>query len=142
MKKISMRLRVLLTILPIAIIPVILVTWLSASRLFNKLQEQSNVFYATVTQQISKNIDFVYTQYVMSFVDISNLDNFHTIINKKKFASENEEKNFLPDLGETSGSPSGSSITRAAYVKFKGPFFLLDTKKTSLVRQTPFSSSF
>ena len=91
--KISMRKRVLLTILPIAIIPIILVAGFSAFRLFGKLKEQGNVFYSTILTQLTTNIDFVYSQHAMAFVDIARMDNFSKIINAPQ-PIETSSKNF------------------------------------------------
>ncbi|HBD96263.1 MAG: hypothetical protein A2015_08160 [Spirochaetes bacterium GWF1_31_7] len=138
MKDITMRKRVLMTILPIAIIPIILVASFSAYRLFGKLKEQGNVFYSTILTQISTNIDFIYSLNAMSFVDITKMDNFNKIINAPQFRTMNDERGFLESIGEAIGESTGNSITRVASAKFKGAFFIAETDKKSLFLNTDY----
>lgn len=138
MSKINMRMRVLLTALPIAVIPIIIVAGFSAARLFGRLKEQGNVFHSTILRQVANNIDFIYTQYAMSFVDITNMENFKRIVEKKSFTDLMDERNFLENMGELTGSPAGNSISSAAFSKFKGAFFLVDMSKRSLLRNEDF----
>ena len=138
--KISMRKRVLLTILPIAIIPIILVAGFSAFRLFGKLKEQGNVFYSTILTQLTTNIDFVYSQHAMAFVDIARMDNFSKIINAPQPKSMNEEREFLESLGEASGSAAGNSITRVVSSKFRGALYIVEFDKKSLYFNTDYLS--
>lgn len=134
MSKMNMRTRVLFTILPVAIIPIMVVSGFSSLRLFHKLKEQSNVFYSTILKQVANNIDFIYSQYAATFVDIASMDNFKKIIDEPQFTSQIDERSFLKNMGEADGDPKGNTVTRAAFTKFKGSFFLLETDKKSLFK--------
>lgn len=131
MNKINMRTRILFTILPIAIIPIIIITFFSSITLFNKLEEQSNIFNSTVLKQVANNIDFIYSQYAMSFVDITYMDNFKKIIDHPQYTSQIEEIDFMQTLGESTGDPKGNTVTRATFSKFQGAFFIAELDKYS-----------
>lgn len=138
MAKISMRTRILAVSLPIAILPVIIITLIFSITLFNKLEEQSKTFNTTILDQVANNIDFIYRQYSMSFTDIVQMDNFKKLISPKEFSSATEEAKFIENLGEISATPSPSSITRNATSKFQGNFFIAELDKTSLLKNTDY----
>ena len=87
MVKISMKTRVLAVSLPIAILPIIIITSIFSMALFNKLDEQSRTFNTTVLNQVANNIDFIYRQYSMSFTDIVQMDNFKKLTNLYNISS-------------------------------------------------------
>ena len=134
MVKISMKTRVLAVSLPIAILPIIIITSIFSMTLFNKLEEQSKTFNTTVLNQVANNIDFIYRQYSMSFTDVIQMDNFKKLIDQYNFSSAIEESKFIESLGEISATPSPSSITRNATSKFQGAFFISELDKISLLR--------
>jgi hypothetical protein len=80
MARISMKTRVLAVSLPVAILPIIIITSIFSKTLFNKLEEQSKTFNTTVLNQVANNIDFIYRQYAMSFTDIVQMDNVKKLI--------------------------------------------------------------
>ncbi len=135
-KKINMQTRILLTIIPIAIVPIFIIAGFSAVRFFNKLKEQSNVFYYTVLKQVTNNVDFIYNQYSLSFVDISLVDNFKKIVSYPQFKSQLEERELLESLGENGSDPRGGSITRTVFTRFTGPFHIVEFDKSSLIDNT------
>ena len=134
MARISMKTRVLAVSLPVAILPIIIITSIFSMTLFNKLEEQSKTFNTTVLNQVANNIDFIYRQYAMSFTDIVQMDNFKKLIDQYNFSSAIEESKFIESLGEISATPSPSSITRNATSKFQGAFFISELDKISLLR--------
>lgn len=136
MAKISMKTRVLAVSLPIAILPIIIITSIFSKTLFNKLEDQSKTFNTTILTQVANNIDFIYRQYSMSFTDIVEMDNFKKLIGSNKFSSAIEESKLIESLGEISANPSPSSITRNATSKFQGAFFISELDKPSLLRNT------
>lgn len=136
MAKISMKTRVLAVSLPIAILPIIIITSIFSKTLFNKLEDQSKTFNTTILTQVANNIDFIYRQYSMSFTDIVEMDNFKKLIGSNKFSSAMEESKLIESLGEISANPSPSSITRNATSKFQGAFFISELDKPSLLRNT------
>lgn len=136
MAKISMKTRVLAVSLPIAILPIIIITSIFSKTLFNKLEDQSKTFNTTILTQVANNIDFIYRQYSMSFTDIVEMDNFKKLISSNKFSSAIEESKLIESLGEISANPSPSSITRNATSKFQGAFFISELDKPSLLRNT------
>lgn len=136
MAKISMKTRVLAVSLPIAILPIIIITSIFSKTLFNKLEDQSKTFNTTILTQVANNIDFIYRQYSMSFTDIVEMDNFKKLTSSNKFSSAIEESKLIESLGEISANPSPSSITRNATSKFQGAFFISELDKPSLLRNT------
>ncbi|MBQ2293873.1 MAG: hypothetical protein II258_00710, partial [Spirochaetales bacterium] len=136
MVKISMKTRVLAVSLPIAILPIIIITSIFSMALFNKLDEQSRTFNTTVLNQVANNIDFIYRQYSMSFTDIVQMDNFKKLTNQYNLSSAIEESKFIESLGEMSANPSPSSITRNVTSKFQGAFFISELDKMSFLKNT------
>jgi serine phosphatase RsbU (regulator of sigma subunit) len=136
MARISMKTRVLAVSLPVAILPIIIITSIFSKTLFNKLEEQSKTFNTTVLNQVANNIDFIYRQYAMSFTDIVQMDNFKKLISPINFSSAIEESQFIESLGEISANPSPSSITRNVTSKFQGAFFISELDKTSFLKNT------
>jgi serine phosphatase RsbU (regulator of sigma subunit) len=136
MARISMKTRVLAVSLPVAILPIIIITSIFSKTLFNKLEEQSKTFNTTVLNQVANNIDFIYRQYAMSFTDIVQMDNFKKLISPTNFSSAIEESQFIESLGEISANPSPSSITRNVTSKFQGAFFISELDKTSFLKNT------
>lgn len=139
MARISMKTRVLAVSLPVAILPIIIITSIFSKTLFNKLEEQSKTFNTTVLNQVANNIDFIYRQYAMSFTDIVQMDNFKKLISPINFSSAIEESQFIESLGEISATPSPSSITRNATSKFQGAFFICELDKQSLLKNTDYT---
>lgn len=134
-----MRTRILAVSLPIAILPVIIITLIFSITLFNKLEEQSKTFNTTILEQVANNIDFIYRQHSMSFTDIVQMDNFKKLISPQEFLSATEEAQFIENLGEISATPSPNSITRSATSKFQGNFFIAELDKASLSKNTDYT---
>jgi len=129
-----MRSRVLFTILPIAIIPILLIVGFTAFSLFDRLKNQSHQFYQTIMTQIATNIDFNYSVHATHFSDISQMNTFQNIINEPQFKTAAEERGYLDTLKETPTNPSPQSIYRLSMTKFKGAFYIVEYDKKSVFR--------
>jgi HD-GYP domain-containing protein (c-di-GMP phosphodiesterase class II) len=125
------RIKFLLIIVLVAVIPVITISVLISTRLSASLQKQNEDFYLELLGQVASNIDFYYHQYSMSFFEITRMENFQKRINAPRFKSRAERRAFAESIGEMDYDPKSNSVKRAVISKIDGDFFLVELDKGS-----------
>lgn len=70
-KSFNTRIRILLTVLPLALVPIIVLTIYTGSSFYKRSLNQNENFTVISFQQVTTNVDFYYNQYAISFADIT-----------------------------------------------------------------------
>jgi len=133
LKSLKIRFLLLITILPIGIIPLLILSAISMRILFSYLENKNKEFYETVLTQVASNFDFIYKQYAMNFYDITLLPNFIKLINYPTYKSQTEERMLVRNIDGLGSNPFGNSIRRAVMVKFEGIFLIGELDRISLL---------
>ena len=96
-KSFNTRIRILLTVLPLALVPIILLTVYTGASFYKRSLNQNKEFYRDIISQVTTNIDFYYNQYAISFADVTQSSVFQKIINRPDM-SVIEDSKFLIDV--------------------------------------------
>lgn len=131
MKKMNTRTRILLVILPIAILPIILISTFSTASIYKRMVQQSKRFYSDIITQTATNIDFYYDQYAINFIDVT--------------ASHIFQKTLERPAGGEIPLINGVKYTRAMrdllLSKIKGDFFLIELNRRDEINNTWYTVS-
>ena len=79
-KSFNTRIRILLTVLPIALVPIIILTIYTGLNFYKRSLNQNKDFYRDIISQVTTNIDFYYNQYAISFADVIQSSVFKEIV--------------------------------------------------------------
>ena len=119
-KSFDTQIRILLTVLPCALIPILVLTIYTGSTFYKKSLNQNKEFYRDIISQVTANIDFYYNQYAISFADVVQSSIFKKIIDRPEMTSI-EDKNFMID-----GKNYVKALEDSLVSKFNGVFLMLE----------------
>ncbi|MCH5150813.1 MAG: hypothetical protein J1G30_09120, partial [Spirochaetales bacterium] len=119
-KSFDTQIRILLTVLPCALIPIIVLTIYTSSTFYGKSLNRNKEFYRDIISQVTANIDFYYNQYAISFADVVQSQVFQKIINRPEMTSI-EDRNFMID-----GKNYVEALEEVLISKFDGTFLMLE----------------
>ncbi|MBQ1998820.1 MAG: hypothetical protein II220_04970, partial [Spirochaetales bacterium] len=119
MKKLSTRKRLLLVMIPMAVLPLLFVSLYSFNNLYKRMLEQERNFYKDIINQTASNIDFYYNQYAISFIETAKSQQLANTITHSADPLEI--------------IPHKDALLQVVAPKFRGLFFLMnfDTKESS-----------
>ncbi|HQB62450.1 MAG TPA: hypothetical protein PK899_12425, partial [Spirochaetota bacterium] len=136
------RWQLLFVILPISIIPLIIIVYVSSNRIYRHIASKEIEFYSSVISQISYNADALINQSSLSIHEISNMDNFKKLLNAPPFKSAMEEAEFYGETREFEADTPPGSIRRAIYTKLNGDFFYIELDRKSFLTNTDYKLNF
>ena len=125
MKQLSTKKRLLLVMIPIAVLPLLFACIYSFNSLYQRILKQESNFYKDIINQTASNIDFYYNQYAINFV-------------------ETAKSQQLKDVAEYSGSvtdmlPYNEALLQLVSPKFRGLFFLMELDKNDNISGEPYN---
>ena len=123
MKKLSTRKRLLLVMIPMAVLPLLFVSLYSFNNLFKRMLEQERNFYKDIINQTASNIDFYYNQYAISFIETAKSQQLANIIT------------YTDDPLEI--IPHKDALLQVVAPKFRGLFFLMNFDNNKDVSDKP-----
>ena len=123
MKKLSTRKRLLLVMIPMAVLPLLFVSLYSFNNLFKRMLEQERNFYKDIINQTASNIDFYYNQYAISFIETAKSQQLANIIT------------YTEDPLEI--IPHKDALLQVVAPKFRGLFFLMNFDNNKDVSDKP-----
>ena len=108
-KKRSLKLkwRLILSILPIAIVPLAFIVWFISARIFDHLEKQKLILNETLIFQVAQNIDKAYQDYANKIPQLIEPYEISSNIYRKSFADQTDFKNVDDEVTGVSGSNSG-----------------------------------
>ena len=112
MKKLSTRKRLLLVMIPLAVLPLLFVSLYSFNNLYKRMLEQERNFYKDIINQTASNIDFYYNQYAISFIETAKSQQLANLLANSKDSFKN--------------IPYKDALLQVVAPKFRGLFFLMD----------------
>ncbi len=136
------RWQLLFVILPISIIPLIIIVYVSSNRIYQHIASKEIEFYSSVISQISYNVDALTNQSSLSIHEISNMDNFKKLLNAPPFKSAMEEAEFYGETREFEADTPPGSIRRSIYTKLNGDFFYIELDRKSFLTNTNYKLNF
>ena len=83
--------KLLLIILPTAIIPLVIIVAFSGFRINKHLENQGRNFYSTLITQVKKNIDFTYEQYSRTLTNMMEISSVRMGLNAPPYTSKQQE---------------------------------------------------
>lgn len=125
MKQLSTKKRLLMVMLPIAVLPLLFACIYSFNSLYQRILKQERNFYTDIINQTASNIDFYYNQYAINFVETAKSQQFK-------------------DIAEYSGSvtdmlPYNEALLQLVSPKFRGLFFLMELDKNDNISDEPYN---
>lgn len=108
-KKRSLKLkwRLILSILPIAIVPLAFIVWFISARIFDHLEKQKLILNETLIFQVAQNIDKAYQDYANKIPQLIEPYEISSNIYRKSFEDQTDFKNVDDEVTGVSGSNSG-----------------------------------
>ncbi|MBR2317081.1 MAG: SpoIIE family protein phosphatase [Spirochaetales bacterium] len=135
-KSFNTRIRILLTVLPLALVPIIVLTIYTGSSFYKRSLNQNKEFYRDIISQVTTNVDFYYNQYAISFADITQSSVFQKIVNRPKMTSI-EDKSFTID-----GKNYILALEEFLVSKFNGVFLMLELGREDTVNNRSYKHFF
>jgi serine phosphatase RsbU (regulator of sigma subunit) len=134
--QIRIRWKLILLILPTALIPLIAIISFSIIRVFAHLEDQQKIFYSTLLGQVRENIDFVYTEHYKTLQQIINLPTVVKGLTAPPYANAGVEE----EVNELiSGSESQEGGLRAMSLeKLDGALFVYELDRESIIDGTDY----
>ncbi|HNZ26511.1 MAG TPA: HAMP domain-containing methyl-accepting chemotaxis protein [Spirochaetota bacterium] len=106
-RTLKLKWRLILSILPIAIIPLAFIVWFISARIFNHLEKQKLILNETLIFQVAQNIDKVYQDYANKIPQLIEPSEISGNIYRKSFADQTEFKYIDDEVAGASGSNLG-----------------------------------
>ena len=135
-KSFNTRIRILLTVLPLALVPIIVLTIYTGSSFYKRSLNQNKEFYRDIISQVTTNVDFYYNQYAISFADITQSSVFQKIVNRPEMTSI-EDKSFTID-----GKNYILALEEFLVSKFNGVFLMLELGREDTVNNRSYKHFF
>ena len=135
-KSFNTRIRILLTVLPLALVPIILLTVYTGASFYKRSLNQNKEFYRDIISQVTTNIDFYYNQYAISFADVTQSSVFQKIINRPDMTVIEDSK-FLID-----GKNYIMALEEFLVSKFNGVFLMLELDRKDEINNRSFRHFF
>jgi serine phosphatase RsbU (regulator of sigma subunit) len=135
-KSFNTRIRILLTVLPLALVPIILLTVYTGASFYKRSLNQNKEFYRDIISQVTTNIDFYYNQYAISFADVTQSSVFQKIINRPDMTVIEDSK-FLID-----GKNYIMALEEFLVSKFNGVFLMLELGRKDEINNRSFRHFF
>ena len=135
-KSFNTRIRILLTVLPLALVPIIVLTIYTGSSFYKRSLNQNKEFYRDIISQVTTNVDFYYNQYAISFADITHSSVFQKIVNRPEMTSI-EDKSFTID-----GKNYILALEEFLVSKFNGVFLMLELGREDTVNNRSYKHFF
>ncbi|MBO5288260.1 MAG: SpoIIE family protein phosphatase [Spirochaetales bacterium] len=135
-KSFNTRIRILLTVLPLALVPIIVLTIYTGSSFYKRSLNQNKEFYRDIISQVTTNVDFYYNQYAISFADITQSSVFQKIVNRPEMTSI-EDKSFTID-----GKNYILALEEFLVSKFNGVFLMLELGRKDTVNNRSYKHFF
>lgn len=125
MKELSTKKRLLLVMIPLAVLPLFFACIYSFNSLYQRMLKQESKFYKDIINQTASNIDFYYNQYAINFI-------------------ETAKSQQLKELAQYSGSatniqPYNEALLQLVSPKFRGLFFLMELDKNDNISGEPYN---
>jgi serine phosphatase RsbU (regulator of sigma subunit) len=134
--RLRIRWKLILFIVPMALIPLIAIISYSSIRVFAHLEDQRKIFYSTLLGQVRENIDFVYTENYKALTTIISLPEVVKGLNSPPYANEKQEK-AISEMIAGSESVEGG-MRSMSQEKLDGALFLYELDRESLVDGTEY----
>ena len=135
-KSFNTRIRILLTVLPLALVPIIVLTIYTGSSFYKRSLNQNKEFYRDIISQVTTNVDFYYNQYAIFFADITQSSVFQKIVNRPEMTSI-EDKSFTID-----GKNYILALEEFLVSKFNGVFLMLELGREDTVNNRSYKHFF
>ena len=135
-KSFNTRIRILLTVLPIALVPIIILTIYTGLNFYKRSLNQNKDFYRDIISQVTTNIDFYYNQYAISFADVIQSSVFKEIINRPDMTVI-EDKNF-----KIEGKEYVVALQDFLVSKFNGVFLMLELGRKDVINKRSYKHFF
>ena len=91
--KLKIRYKILLIMIPVAVIPLIIIVSFTSAKIYNHLKEQGQENYTAYISQVTKNINFVYGQYARTMSNMLEIPALIHAFNVPPYNNEQTEKN-------------------------------------------------
>ena len=135
-KSFNTRIRILLTVLPIALVPIIILTIYTGLNFYKRSLNQNKDFYRDIISQVTTNIDFYYNQYAISFADVIQSSVFKEIITRPDMTVI-EDKNF-----KIEGKEYVVALQDFLVSKFNGVFLMLELGREDVINKRSYKHFF
>lgn len=133
----KIRWKLLLIILPTAIVPLVLVITYTSLRTYNHLENQSRTFYSTLITQVENNVDMIYEQYGRTLTNMMSISSVKAGLNAPPYNSKQQEN-------EIKQSVMGDAITEGGFrntaeEKIDGNVFIYELDRKSIINETEYT---